>query len=1093
MSENTISSFVVLFTAQKTKKFKTWQDGTMKYHSFNKRLTLTDEKGYNIDRKFHKGGVPSVGDEIDFDSHIVTIESLEAIEVANNTHQQTIPVHRAPHVMPARHLPDPPPQERTPSPSASAAVSATVIPSRYNPQPMRVSQYKPPSTIPRKRMIKPDPEEMGEDDHSMEMSESEPSTRSMQPSVQPAAIYVEPSTQQELELTTLIEPEPVQPLLPTPVAQPPSIQQERQASTLNIPPFVPPVQNEAPQPVEQPTATASSSSSPPAKKRVRVGLSKKTSTPLHQVSLPAPGTSSYTPLTNAHRPTATPTPSSSSFTKASNIETINTMNAEATSSNATSASFSFTPPQQGDSSSSHGELSTTKPFKSPFTEGNYTSLVLQFPNSKKALSIIKSKNYPKRSKVVPVKFNNPTLYKETFRKIIHEHLDVLLLNFGMFFYAMYERFGKNKQCADLERVLRSKGIGIYVECELKGDLRYSDKRFRLMIKSGSREHYTKYNKDDLWAISKVSTFESSQTFLARSTYFGPFSDGALEVECMSSRDVRVATKVLQESQHAVYAIRTISASQECMMLDTLDDKLEQLPLLPYLLAQGDSKKSKKKMVAPLPTLDCIQLTRQDTIDVEAKLVEYIELYRLNPDQESVLRQVARSVIKCPGWNDTPENPVVLVHGVYGSGKSFLAAVVIMFIQDIIDTANARREPDDAIQFKILVTSMTNVAVDRILQTLLKLGFDQFIRIGSMKKIAKHLLPYTSKARVSSNEELKELEQMLDDPLNSEEDTDNISTAIQRFRKAESVNQLQTVNVIGTTFMSSAFDVFAGMKFPLVLVDEASQLMEPLTLVPLARFSCHRLILIGDPLQLPPTLATHAQDGKVGKGLDKTLFNRLIELGYESVMLRTQYRCHPRISGISNSLFYERRLINGVTDQDRKPLIEGLPTLLFVDVGGMEQKSLRSNSYWNDTEIAIASHILQTMISFDISSKDLGVISLYKEQADKLSQHLGMNTASDTATAMKSIQISTVDAFQGGEKDVIILSTVRSSESQFMDNQPRVNVALTRAKRHLIILGNRNVFRMNELWSKVLWDCQEHCVNENGLRSLLANIDNKMNS
>ncbi|KAG1077293.1 hypothetical protein G6F42_024942 [Rhizopus arrhizus] len=103
------------------------------------------------------------------------------------------------------------------------------------------------------------------------------------------------------------------------------------------------------------------------------------------------------------------------------------------------------------------------------------------------------------------------------------------------------------------------------------------------------------------------------------------------------------------------------------------------------------------------------------------------------------------------------------------------------------------------------------------------------------------------------------------------------------------------------------------------------------------------------------------------------------------------------------------------------------------------------------------------------------------------------TASDTAAAAKSIQISTVDAFQGGEKDVIILSTVRSSESQFMDNQPRVNVALTRAKRHLIILGNRNVFSMNELWSKVLWDCQEHCVNENGLRSLLANIDNKMNS
>jgi superfamily I DNA and/or RNA helicase len=140
-------------------------------------------------------------------------------------------------------------------------------------------------------------------------------------------------------------------------------------------------------------------------------------------------------------------------------------------------------------------------------------------------------------------------------------------------------------------------------------------------------------------------------------------------------------------------------------------------------------------------------------------------------------------------------------------------------------------------------------------------------------------------------ELKELEQMLDDPLNSEEDVDHISTAIQRFRKSESANQLQTVSVVGTTFMSSTFDVFSGMKFPLALVDEASQLMEPLTLVPLAKFSCNRLILIGDPLQLPPTLATNAQDGKAGKGLDKTLFNRMIELGHEVYLKITSIYLH----------------------------------------------------------------------------------------------------------------------------------------------------------------------------------------------------------
>ncbi|KAI7903479.1 AAA domain-containing protein [Cokeromyces recurvatus] len=159
----------------------------------------------------------------------------------------------------------------------------------------------------------------------------------------------------------------------------------------------------------------------------------------------------------------------------------------------------------------------------------------------------------------------------------------------------------------------------------------------------------------------------------------------------------------------------------------------------------------------------------------------------------------------------------------------------------------------------------------------------------MKKIAKNILPYTTKARLSSNEELKELEQMLEDQQNSEEDVENISTAIQHFRKSEGVNSVHMCNVVGTTFMSSTFEVFDNIKFPLILVDESSQLMEPLTMVPLTRFGCNRLIMIGDPLQLPPTLASNAEEGKNGQGLDKTLFDRMIEMGYESIMLRTQYR------------------------------------------------------------------------------------------------------------------------------------------------------------------------------------------------------------
>lgn len=513
------------------------------------------------------------------------------------------------------------------------------------------------------------------------------------------------------------------------------------------------------------------------------------------------------------------------------------------------------------------------------------SLALQFPNAKKALTVLKTKKYPKRSRVVPTKFANVNLYKETFKKVIHEHLDILLLNYAVYFYTMYEKFSKGKRGSELERIIRSKGLGMYVECELKGDQRF-EKRVRIMVNSSSREHYSKYNKDDVWVISKVPTFESSQTFLARSTYFGPFSDGALELDCVTPRDVRIASKILDERK-PVYALRTISASTEFMMLDTLEQYVDQLPLLPYILTNGVQKKKKKAAETlpqpqALPTMDHIQLKWEDNIDVETKFQETCIVYRLNEDQQSVLRRVARSVIRCPGWNEEPEHPIVLVHGVYGSGKSFLAAVIIIFIQDIVDTVNEKREPEDRINFKILVSSMTNVAVDRILQTLLKLGYDHLIRIGSMKKIAKNLLPYTSKARLNSsnNEELKELEQMLEDPHNSEEDNENISTAIQKFRKSEGAQHVQSVAVVGTTFMSSTFEVFNGVKFPFVLVDESSQLMEPLTMVPLARFYCNRLVMIGDPLQLPPTLATNAEEGKLGLGLDKTIFDRMIEMGHE---------------------------------------------------------------------------------------------------------------------------------------------------------------------------------------------------------------------
>ncbi|KAI7869268.1 uncharacterized protein EV154DRAFT_129701 [Mucor mucedo] len=200
-----------------------------------------------------------------------------------------------------------------------------------------------------------------------------------------------------------------------------------------------------------------------------------------------------------------------------------------------------------------------------------------------------------------------------------------MIQYAAYFYPTLDKFGKGKSGADLERIMRSRGIGFYALCELKGDQRHdSDKRVKLVMKQ-NREVYTKYNKEDLWVISRLPTFESSQTFLAKSTYFGPFADGTLDLDCLSPRDVRVATGMANQR---VYALRTVSASTELMMLETLEEKMDRLPLLPYILNTGGKKKKD-----PLPVMDCIIIKREDGIDVERKLSETVALHHLNEDQE----------------------------------------------------------------------------------------------------------------------------------------------------------------------------------------------------------------------------------------------------------------------------------------------------------------------------------------------------------------------------------------------------------------------------------------------------------------------------
>jgi hypothetical protein len=195
-----------------------------------------------------------------------------------------------------------------------------------------------------------------------------------------------------------------------------------------------------------------------------------------------------------------------------------------------------------------------------------------------------------------------------------------------------------------------------------------------------------------------------------------------------------------------------------------------------------------------------------------------------------------------------------------------------------------------------------------------------------------------------------------------------------------------------------------------------------------------------------------------------------------VSLSTQYRCHPHISGVANRLFYGGSLKDG--SGYSKPVIEGmclcklikgLPHLCLVNVDGHEQSAVGTGSVCNVKEADFVVALVSGLIARGIESRDIGVISLYTTQVNFIRQKLGKS----------SVQVCSVDAFQGGEKMIIILSTgkfnlliiVRTRYIGFLASERRTNVAITRAKNHLIIVGNEGLLGKHRPWSQIVEMCE----------------------
>lgn len=279
--------------------------------------------------------------------------------------------------------------------------------------------------------------------------------------------------------------------------------------------------------------------------------------------------------------------------------------------------------------------------------------------------------------------------------------------------------------------------------------------------------------------------------------------------------------------------------------------------------------------------------------------------------------------------------------------------------------------------------------------------------------------------------------------------------------------LNAAEVICTTCSSSADKRLNAFKFPLVLIDEATQATEPECLIPIVQ-GCQQLVLVGDHQQLGPVVMNR----KVARaGLNESLFERLVLLGVKPRRLEVQYRMHPSLSEFPSNMFYDGMLQNGVSSHERLRKHVAIPwpiptmPMMFYQNLGQEEISPSGTSYLNRTEASSVEKLVTALLKAGVAPEQIGVITPYEGQRNFVINHMQFH-GSMVKDAYRAIEVASVDAFQGREKDYIIVTCVRSNNRLgigFLSDSRRLNVALTRARFGLIVIGNARVLCKDPLW------------------------------
>ena len=486
--------------------------------------------------------------------------------------------------------------------------------------------------------------------------------------------------------------------------------------------------------------------------------------------------------------------------------------------------------------------------------------------------------------------------------------------------------------------------------------------------------------------------------------------------------------------------------------DWIEDNGAGIKLAPDTRTTSIMKKVLNELENNKPLYKLFEQLHSDA-PVAASIIKNISLdfnnRRLNESQRQAVAAIAQNEM------------ITIVHGPPGTGKTTTLIEAILQLTRVGE--------------KVLVSAPSNTAVDNIAKGLIRQGV-KLLRVGNTSKVDETIFTHTPEGKLANSKQQKEIKQL---KIRAEEfrkmalkykrsfgkaereqrnllfkEVKNIRTEIKKLQAYNEEKLFEEADVIAGTPIGLYDAGIDHLHFTTLVIDEAGQCIEPLAwcVFPLAE----KIVLAGDHWQLPPTVLSNEA---ARLGFNRSILETAIAAVGSVFLLNTQYRMRQVIAGFSSNYFYKNLLLTA------EHLNNTGVHLTFMDTAGSgynEKHGPDGISLQNEGELRIVQKILETE-SLDPSKT--AIISPYSGQVAAAKELLP-----------KTLRISTIDSFQGQEKEIIVVSLVRSNDDGdigFLKDYRRMNVAITRAKEQLFVIGDSATIGADPFYNAFLTYIEEH--------------------